>query len=113
MISLDSLLDNGIIDLDRIQSICSDNSTILGDDIFEIVNRKLISNDFMSEIAYLPLKQMIVLRLRYGLLDGRCRTLEEIARYFGVTRACIREKEAKALRLLRHPSRSKKLKALM
>ena len=54
-----------------------------------------------------------ILIQRYGLLDGRRRTLEEIARYFGVTRACIREKEAKALRLLRHPSRSKKLKALM
>ena len=54
-----------------------------------------------------------ILIQRYGLLDGRRRTLEEVARYFGVTRACIREKEAKALRLLRHPSRSKKLKALM
>ena len=54
-----------------------------------------------------------ILIQRYGLLDGRRRTLEEVASYFGVTRACIREKEAKALRLLRHPSRSKKLKALM
>ena len=51
-----------------------------------------------------------VLRLRFGLVDGRARTLEEVGKEFNVTRERIRQIEAKALRKLRHPSRSKKLK---
>ena len=51
-----------------------------------------------------------VLRLRFGLEDGRNRTLEEVGKEFNVTRERIRQIEAKALRKLRHPSRSKKLK---
>ena len=54
-----------------------------------------------------------VLRLRYGLTDGRSRTLEEVGKEFNVTRERIRQIEAKALRKLRHPSRSKKLKDFM
>ena len=51
-----------------------------------------------------------VLKLRFGLIDGRSRTLEEVGKEFNVTRERIRQIEAKALRKLRHPSRSKKLK---
>ena len=51
-----------------------------------------------------------VLKLRFGLDDGRARTLEEVGREFNVTRERIRQIEAKALRKLRHPSRSKKLR---
>ena len=54
-----------------------------------------------------------VLKLRFGLEDGRPRTLEEVGREFMVTRERIRQIEAKALRKLRHPSRSKKLKDYM
>ncbi len=51
-----------------------------------------------------------VLRLRFGLLDGRTRTLEEVGKEFNVTRERIRQIEAKALRKLKHPNRSKRLK---
>ena len=54
-----------------------------------------------------------VLKLRFGLEDGKSRTLEEVGREFNVTRERIRQIEAKALRKLRHPSRSKKLKDYM
>ncbi|MDE5965569.1 MAG: RNA polymerase sigma factor RpoD [Lachnospiraceae bacterium] len=55
-------------------------------------------------------REQKVLRLRFGLMDGRARTLEEVGREFNVTRERIRQIEAKALRKLRHPSRSRKLK---
>ena len=51
-----------------------------------------------------------VLELRFGIVDGRTRTLEEVGKEFNVTRERIRQIEAKALRKLRHPSRSKKLR---
>ncbi len=51
-----------------------------------------------------------IIRLRFGLIDGHQRTLEEVGKRFGVTRERIRQIEAKALRKLRHPSRSKRLK---
>ena len=51
-----------------------------------------------------------VLRLRFGLVDGRPRTLEEVGKEFNVTRERIRQIEAKALRKLRHPSRAKRLR---
>ena len=55
-------------------------------------------------------REAMVLRLRFGLVDGRQRTLEEVGREFNVTRERIRQIESKALRKLRHPSRSKRLK---
>ena len=51
-----------------------------------------------------------VLTLRFGLIDGRARTLEEVGKEFNVTRERIRQIEAKALRKLRHPTRSKRIK---
>lgn len=61
-------------------------------------------------IATLTEREQRVLKLRFGMVDGRCRTLEEVGKEFGVTRERIRQIEAKALRKLKHPSRSKKLR---
>ena len=63
-----------------------------------------------SVLDSLSEREREVLRLRFGLVDGRNRTLEEVGKEFNVTRERIRQIEAKALRKLRHPSRSRKLK---
>ena len=70
----------------------------------------LLKEQLMSVLDTLTPREEKVLRLRFGLDDGRARTLEEVGREFNVTRERIRQIEAKALRKLRHPSRSKKLK---
>ena len=70
----------------------------------------LLHEQLMEVLDTLTEREQKVLRLRFGLDDGRPRTLEEVGRDFNVTRERIRQIEAKALRKLRHPSRSKKLK---
>ena len=70
----------------------------------------LLKEQLEEVLSTLTPREMKVLRLRFGLDDGRARTLEEVGQSFGVTRERIRQIEAKALRKLRHPSRSKKLK---
>ncbi len=69
-----------------------------------------LREQLMSVLGTLTPREEKVLRLRFGIEDGRTRTLEEVGREFNVTRERIRQIEAKALRKLRHPSRSKKLK---
>ena len=70
----------------------------------------LLKEQLMEVLDTLTEREEKVLRLRFGLDDGRARTLEEVGKEFNVTRERIRQIEAKALRKLRHPSRSKKLK---
>ena len=70
----------------------------------------LLREQLLEVLETLTEREQKVLRLRFGLDDGRARTLEEVGREFKVTRERIRQIEAKALRKLRHPSRSKKLK---
>jgi len=70
----------------------------------------LLKDQLSSVLHTLTDREQKVLRLRFGLDDGRARTLEEVGKEFEVTRERIRQIEAKALRKLRHPSRSKKLK---
>jgi len=70
----------------------------------------LLKEQLVEVLSTLTDREQKVLRLRFGLDDGRGRTLEEVGKVFNVTRERIRQIEAKALRKLRHPSRSKKLK---
>ena len=69
-----------------------------------------LKEQLMSVLSTLTPREEMVLKLRFGLEDGRQRTLEEVGKEFKVTRERIRQIEAKALRKLRHPSRSRKLK---
>jgi RNA polymerase primary sigma factor len=76
----------------------------------EAASHQLLKEQVEDVLASLTSRERRVLQLRFGLEDGRSRTLEEVGREFGVTRERIRQIEAKALRKLRHPSRSRKLK---
>ncbi len=76
----------------------------------EAASYVLLKEQLVDVLKTLTPREAKVLKLRFGLIDGRQRTLEEVGREFKVTRERIRQIEAKALRKLRHPSRSKKLK---
>ena len=70
----------------------------------------MLKEQLVDVLGTLTEREQKVLKLRFGLEDGRARTLEEVGKKFDVTRERIRQIEAKALRKLRHPTRSKKLK---
>lgn len=76
----------------------------------EYANNQLLKDEINNVLSGLTEREEKVLRLRFGLYDGRTRTLEEVGREFNVTRERIRQIEAKALRKLKHPTRSKRLK---
>ena len=98
--------------------IGEEEDSILGDFIpdsdapapSEMAAYTLLKEQLISVLDTLTPREAKVLKLRFGLDDGRNRTLEEVGKEFNVTRERIRQIEAKALRKLRHPSRSKKLK---
>jgi len=72
--------------------------------------REMLRGQVQHALALLSEREREVLELRFGLRDGREHTLEEVSRYFDVTRERIRQIEAKALRKLRHPARSRELR---
>ncbi|MFC1478143.1 RNA polymerase sigma factor RpoD [Candidatus Margulisiibacteriota bacterium] len=103
-------LENPVGDEDssRLGDFIEDQSTVSPDDS---VQRSLLREDLEDVMSILSEREKMVLKLRFGLSDGRPRTLEEIGLVYGVTRERIRQIEAKALQKLRHPSRKKKLRS--
>jgi len=90
-----------------LQDFIQDNETPAPQDAATF---RLLKEQLVDVLSTLTPREEKVLRLRFGLDNGRARTLEEVGKEFNVTRERIRQIEAKALRKLRHPSRSKKLK---
>jgi RNA polymerase primary sigma factor len=76
----------------------------------DAASRQLLKEQIDAVLSSLSPREQRVLQLRFGLEDGRSRTMEEVGKEFNVTRERIRQIEAKALRKLRHPSRSRRLK---
>jgi RNA polymerase primary sigma factor len=76
----------------------------------DAASKQLLREQVRNVLQFLSERERQVLEMRFGLMDGRDHTLEEVGRKFGVTRERIRQIEAKALRKLRHPSRSKVLR---
>jgi len=76
----------------------------------DVASQELLKAQLNKILSELTDRERKVILLRFGLEDGRARTLEEVGKEFNVTRERIRQIEAKALRKLRHPSRSRKLK---
>jgi len=72
--------------------------------------KEMLRDQVHTALDALSERERQVLELRFGLLDGKDHTLEEVSNYFNVTRERIRQIEAKALRKLRHPNRSRSLK---
>jgi RNA polymerase primary sigma factor len=98
--------------------IGQEDSSLLGDFIpddnmpgpVDAASRQLLKEQIRSALGVLSEREREVLELRFGLQDGQDHTLEEVGRHFGVTRERIRQIEAKALRKLRHPTRSRQLR---
>ena len=76
----------------------------------DAASRQLLKEQIRSALGVLSERERQVLEMRFGLIDGQDHTLEEVGRHFGVTRERIRQIEAKALRKLRHPTRSRQLR---
>jgi len=98
--------------------ISTEDSSQLGDFIededalepMDAASREMLREQIKNTLAVLSQREREVLELRFGLLDGKDHTLEEVGNYFNVTRERIRQIEAKALRKLRHPTRSRNLR---
>jgi len=91
----------------RLKEFIPDETTLSP---FDSASHDLLKEQLVEVLDTLNPRERKVLELRFGIKDGRSRTLEEVGKEFGVTRERIRQIEAKALRKLRHPSRSKRLK---
>jgi RNA polymerase primary sigma factor len=102
----------------RSRRVGAEESSLLGDFIedetmpepVDAAALELLKEHVQNVLAVLTERERQVLQMRFGLLDGKDYTLEEVGKYFNVTRERIRQIEAKALRKLRHPTRSRHLR---
>ncbi len=108
-ISADSPLGNSDDDDTSLGDFLADNAA---DQPEESAVKMILREEIEKILNTLQPKEATVLKMRYGLLDGKVKTLEEVGQFFNVTRERIRQIEVKALRKLRHPSRSSQLKDL-
>ena len=106
-LSLEGPMGNDESESSKLGDIIEDDTTISP---FEATSRRLLREQLLAVIDTLTPREQKVVRMRYGLDDGFPKTLEQVGQEFNVTRERIRQIEAKALRKLRNPSRSKKLK---
>jgi RNA polymerase primary sigma factor len=102
-------------------TVGNDDESTIGDFVEDInvispedaASQMMLHEQIEKVLNTLSPREAMVLKMRYGLIDGKAKTLEEVGQYFNVTRERIRQIEVKALRKLRHPSRSKHLKVFM
>ena len=115
---MENISPEKVREIQKIAPIGEEDDSHLGDFIEdkealspdEYANNQLLKDEINNVLQGLTEREEKVLRLRFGLYDGRTRTLEEVGKEFNVTRERIRQIEAKALRKLKHPTRSKRLK---
>ncbi len=102
-------------------TVGNDDESTIGDFVEDVnvispedaASQMMLHEQIEKVLNTLSPREAMVLKMRYGLIDGKAKTLEEVGQYFNVTRERIRQIEVKALRKLRHPSRSKHLKVFM
>jgi RNA polymerase primary sigma factor len=87
--------------------LIEDNNAVIADDA---ATSAILQNEIRAVLATLPEREAGILRLRFGFIDGRPHTLDEISRVYGVTRERIRQIEARTMTKLRHPSRTRSLR---
>jgi len=107
-ISLESTVGND--DESTIGDFVKDSNVLSPEDA---ASQMMLHEQIEKVLNTLNPREAMVLKMRYGLIDGKAKTLEEVGQYFNVTRERIRQIEVKALRKLRHPSRSKHLKVFI
>ena len=117
-----AIQDIGLLEIKSLESPIGDDEPdlcladfVVGDD--QDIENTVLENERKQRLeaildTLLP-REAKILRLRFGLIDGHCRTLEEVAQKFGLTRERIRQIEAQALRRLRHPKRTRMMKDLL
>jgi RNA polymerase primary sigma factor len=103
------------------QPVGEDGDSVLGDFIederssapLDTASHQILREQIDGVLARLPDRERKIIQLRYGLNDGRYRTLEEVGKEFGITRERIRQIESKVLRKLRHPSYGRQLRSYL